>query len=275
LHADESDRHANRPTVVNLLVALLAPIVAGTGPSPQVGRLFPTVEAIVGNSNAVYAGQIAKMETVSVEYGRHTTRFTVKVSETLKGPEQSTLEFVCKPLIPDAELRKFMDKKAPFLWVSPPKDANMRSNLFSKMAHDHEAQPEYAWFRLYEEGSMDHYVDYDSNVFTADFRVISRWDDLLVEARRAARLYPKTVELQSLYVPHSVALMCGDKNAFGVLSVPKGKELEELARRLIQDPARVIADARKRSRKVYREPKPTELELSALKKLGQILLKDE
>jgi len=258
-------------------VLVLASVFVAGAASAQTGRMFVTVDGIVANCEAVYSGVITKIEygEASYPYRTRKARFSVRIEETLKGPPQKELSVECVPFIPEPELEKFVAKRVPFLWVSRPKDVVLASNLLGKMAHGYDVpEPAYFWFRLYEPGSMDRYVDFDSNVFTADFRVISSWKDFMKEARQAAKAYPGTVELLPLYMPHSVTRMCGDPNAFGVLSVPKSKELKELAKRLVEDPARVIREARKKSRRVYKEPVLSEEDVKYLRSEGERLLRD-
>ena len=66
--------------------------------------------------------------------------------------------------------------------------------------------------------------------------------------------------------------MCGDPNAYAAVLVPLVPETEGLARRLIEHPEKVIADAIRKSRRVEQKPILTEIDLTLLRLAGIRLL---
>ena len=244
-------------------------------PRPQVGRVFPTIDAIVANSDSVHIGQIQRLEFSEAGDGFKTIDVRVKVRfvESLKGPKGEGIEFEFPTRYPAHILQPILKEKTEFLFVSPPRNESLRHNIAKKMVGvGQETRLSFLWFRIYQLDAMEHYVDFDSKLFTTDLRVISEMPDLLQEAREAAKRYPVTADVTGFALPRSVIEMCGYPNAYGYFVAPRGADLEALARKLRDDPAKLIAEARRKSKRVYKEPKPTPGDLQELKELGTRLL---
>jgi len=236
--------------------------------------LFPTVEAIVGNSQWVHAGTIRKLvaDPEKLPYNRSRYHLVVHVDETLKGPSQDELRFDIVTGL--HEIVSDLHKKAvPMLWISPPKEPSMLDCLRSKMEIEQDgSSPEFLWFRLHVPGVTDRHTDLDEKVFGMDFRVISSWDKFLALARAFAKKHPKVVDLLHFAMPNNVSLMCGDYNAYGLLSVPKVAAFKTVAQEMMSDPRRLIAEAKRNSQELYKNKWVTEQDLAALRERGAWLL---
>jgi len=252
-------------------------LAALPSPNLQVGRVFPTIDAIVANCASVHIGEIQSLEFSEPGDGFRTidVKVKVKVLKNLKGPKAEVIELGFPTRFTEKILRSIMKEKSQFLFLSPAENDSLRDNIFRKMVGVNQVTKlPYHWFRIYEPQAMDRYVDFDSNLFTADLRVVSNMGDLLKEARRAAKVYPQVVEVTGFALPNSVIEMCGPPNAYGYFVTPRSDALKTLAQKLHDDPAKAIADARKKSKRVYKEPKPTPDDLERLRELGAKLLKD-
>ncbi len=265
-----------RPKDVRALIVLVALFCVALG-SAQTGRMFVTVDALVAGSDAVYAGSIKTLEHGARDtIGRIQCHVVVLIDETLKGPPKTELTLDFKTSLPAAFLESLSVPDVKFLWV-PNHQMNgyhpVSNNLMEKMGVWGEGNlPQYLWFRLYPR-DVQRFSDFDTNVFTADLRVIGTWDDLLKEARSDAKRYPKQRVGFDYYDPsRSVAQMCGDPNAYAAVIVPLAPETETLARRLIEHPEKVVADALRKSRHIEQKPTLGESELLSLRRGGIRLL---
>jgi hypothetical protein len=199
----------------------------------------------------------------------------VKVSETIKGSPAKELTLDLVTIAPAQMLQDFHKSQDRLIWVTPPANEGLRYNLANKMgAVDADHQPSLLWFRLYEPDRAEHFADYDSKVFTLDLRVLSTLDDVLKEMRAFVKKHPENLDLIYYTPPRSVALMCNDPNAYAAVMVPKTPELRKFAQRLIEEPEKVIADARRRSERVLMEPKLSREDVEQLRKEGRRILDD-
>ena len=161
----------------------------------QTGRGFPTVEAIVGTSEQVYSGWIesATPSPDKPAVNLQTFHLNVQVVDTFRGHARQSIELDMTTYLPSSLLQQFCEKREMFLWVSTPKERLLGYNLASKMGLQG-SEPGFLWFRLYDPDSVKRYVDYDSNVFTSDLRVISSWDDLRKEVQRYLKKHHEVVQ---------------------------------------------------------------------------------
>lgn len=192
------------------------------------------------------------------------------VHSTVKGQPRSKLTIDFTTSLPAPFLETLASKHLSFLLISYPRENEVASNLAHKMGSQ-EALPT-VWFRLFE-ADTERYQDWDHNVFTSDLRVISTFADLVKESQKAVKAYPgHEYSLTYFTPPNSVARMCGDPNAYAAVSVPVAPQTEAIAKRMIDAPSRVVADAARKSRKLYRKPTLTAGDLTALRLTGMRVL---
>jgi hypothetical protein len=229
----------------------------------QQGRLFATVEAVVGNSEAVYVGSIKSLRRDPNQPGTagNLYHIVVSVGETLKGSPCRELTLDLDTFFGDAVLTGWMEQGARFLWLSGVTDQGLTLDLMAKMGMTNTVPPpSVLWFR-------------SERIFTMDFRVIATWEALLKEARSFSKKRPKREDLMDFDIPSSLALMCQYPNAFAIFEIPKTSERESMARDLIVDPAKMIARANRRSRDTTM-PKLNSEDLLSLRLTGVALIAD-
>ena len=255
------------------LFALFVILACGVAQA-QTGRAFPTVEAIVGSSEQVYSGWIesAPPSVNEPKTNPHRFHLVVHVVDTFKGPVKQRIEIDMTSFLPQSVFRQFCERREMFLWLSPPTDRQVEYDLTSKMGSEG-GRPDFLWFRLYEYGSMTRYMDYDSNIFTSDLRVISTWKDLRKEIQRFLKRHSEIVETVSVTLPDSIIEMCGDPNAFGVVIAAKTPEFLKVAKELAEDPSRVIDRAVSNSKRVWKKPVLSPADIRVTKQRAEEVLR--
>jgi hypothetical protein len=244
-------------------VTVLASLLVIATASAQKGRLFATVEAVVGNSAGVYVGSIKSVvrDPISLGPARNLYHIVVRVEETLKGSHRKELTLDLDTFLAASVLDEWTKEGTRFLWLSGLTDQGLTFDLMEKMGMTNVVPaPSVLWLGT-------------ERIFTMDFRVISTWEGLLKEARSFSKKHPKREDLQDFDIPWSLALMCKDPFAFAIFQVPKTSERESLARDLIVDPEKVISRACQRSRGATM-PKLKSEDLLSLRITGIALMAD-
>lgn len=239
----------------------------------QTGRFFPTVESIVAAADALYAGSIEDLRLDQPgDHGRvRRCKVSFRIDTTIKGPRQKTVDFEFLTTLPEEFLKDLAVKHKKFLVLTSAVSNPLTADLSKKMGASAN-EPRTLWFRLYEKGT-ERYQDWDHNVFTADLRVVGTFADLVKEAKAVSKLYLKPGAELAFYTPsNSVARMCGDPNAYAAVCVPKSPTTEELARRLITEPRKVVSEAIRRSRRVEQTPTLTSEDVWRIRESAVMLL---
>lgn len=258
-----------------LPLLLLLAIPFASPAAAQTGRAFVTVDALVAGSDAVYSGSIKSLEHKPNDY-RRDCHVIVHVDEVLKGPPKKELELTFTTNFPEAFLAEMTKNQLKFLWV-PNRAKNgyepLGNDLSRKLGYPGGGnQSDMVGLRLWDR-NVERFADFDHNVFTADLRVISTWDDLLKEARLIAKRHPgPAVDLTYFAPPNSVSRICGDPNAYAAVLVPKVPETEVVARKLIANPEGLVATAIKKSRRVEQKPELSKQIITDLQRAGIGLL---
>ena len=237
------------------LLFALVPVVA----SAQVGREFVAVEAYVGRARVVHVGKI--LEITQIEYGKPLTdiqksgkpyRLVFAVSETIRGEEVKSLELVLS--LQRAHFLEYMrDHSIEIMLVGGPtrgdsyRDAEIGIEEQGKQLDDERYQ-----FRLLdnvkvpESGGKDSIAAqinrmYDScRMFTNELEIVVGREAILKRARAFAKQYPDVLSAVSLRVPNEFGALCGDPNAFCMITLPICPETKTTLVALKDDPGLIL-----------------------------------
>ena len=237
------------------LLFALVPVVAWA----QVGREFVAVEAYVGRARVVHVGKI--LEIKQMEYGKPLTdrqklgkpyRLVFEVSETIRGDKAERVELVLS--LQSTHFLEFMrDHSVEIMLVcgSPRLDSFPRAEVGieeqGKRVDDERYQ-----FRLLdpvevlESGGKDSIASqlnliYDScRMFTNEFEIVVGREAILKRARAFAKQHPDMLSAISLRVPNEFGALCGDPNAFCMITLPICPETKTTLVALKDDPGLIL-----------------------------------
>lgn len=237
------------------LFLAMTPVVAVA----QVGREFVALETHVGRARLVHVGKI--VEIAPVEYEKPLTftqklgkphRLVFAVRETIRGEKVKRLELVLS--LQTTHFLKYMrDRSLEVMLVGGPTSGDRQGGAEigieeqGKRVDDERYQ-----FRLLDnvkvpesegEDPIAAQINrkYDScRMFTNELEVVVGREAILRRMRVFAKRHPEILSTVSLHVPNAFGRLCGDPNAFCMITLPICPETEATLVALKDDPGLIL-----------------------------------
>lgn len=225
----------------------------------QIGREFVSVEAFVGQSRILHVGKI--IEIKPIEYGKPLTdiqklgkphRLVFEVSETIRGKEVRRLELVLS--LQSTHFLEYMrDQSIEVMLVGGPTVRDSYSGTEIGIEEDGKQLADERYnFRLLdnvmvpESGGEDSIAaqinrKYDSSqMFTDELEIARGREAILRRARDFAHQYSDMLSFVSLRVPNEFGALCGDPNAYCIITLPICPETRTTLIALKDDPGLIL-----------------------------------
>ena len=239
-----------------VLLLALVPVLA----SAQIGRLFVSAEASVGQARIVHVGKIVELGTI--EYGKPLTeketlgikpcRLVFEVSETIRGDEVKRLELVLLPGIKDyleymrdhsveVILISGSGPRRPYPYGIPGIEEQGRrtsGELYQFRAMDPLKVPEPGTGAAIEK-TINAYFD-SGRMFTHELGIVAGREAILGRMRAFARKHPEVLATVTLAVPRELGTLCGYPDAGAFISLPLCPETKAALVALKNDPGLIM-----------------------------------